>query len=111
METIAFIILGAIGVIAFYIVSLNNSLVKSKLTVNEATADIETFLKQRFDMIPNLVETVKGYAKHEKGLFESVTELRSKAMGAGSIDEKIKLDGELQKGISKIFAIAEVILS
>ena len=55
METIAFIILGAIGVIAFYVVSLNNSLVKSKLTVNEATADIETFLKQRFDMIPNLV--------------------------------------------------------
>ncbi len=107
METIAFIILGVIGVIAFYIVSLNNSLVKSKLTVNEATADIETFLKQRFDMIPNLVETVKGYAKHEQSLFQNVTELRSKAMGAESIDEKIKLDGELQKGISKIFAIAE----
>lgn len=103
----ALIILGLVGILVFYVISLNNSLVKMKLTVNEATADIETFLKQRYDMIPNLVETVKGYAKHEKGIFESVSELRSKAISAGSVEEKIKLEGELQKGISKIFAIAE----
>ncbi len=105
--TYAIIILAVVGVLAFYVISLNNTLVKMKLTVNEAIADIETFLKQRYDMIPNLVETVKGYAKHEKGIFESVSELRSKAMSAGSVEEKIKLEGELQKGISKIFAIAE----
>ena len=58
-------------------------------------------------MIPNLVETVKGYAKHEKELFEDVTKLRSEAMNAGSIDEKLKLEKDLQQGISKIFAIAE----
>lgn len=105
--TYAIIILAVVAVLAFYVISLNNTLVKMKLTVNEAVADIETFLKQRYDMIPNLVETVKGYAKHEKGIFESVSELRSKAMSAGSVEEKIKLEGELQKGISKIFAIAE----
>ena len=105
--TVAYIIIGIVAIIAFYVISLNNTLVKMKLTVNEAVADIETFLKQRYDMIPNLVETVKGYAKHEKGIFENVSELRSKAMNAGSVEEKIKLEGELQKGISKIFAIAE----
>ena len=105
--TIAYIIIGIVAILAFYVISLNNTLVKMKLTVNEAVSDIETFLKQRYDMIPNLVETVKGYAKHEKGIFENVSELRSKAMGAESVEEKIKLEGELQKGISKIFAIAE----
>ncbi len=100
-------ILILVGILVIYIISLNNTLVKMKLTVNEAIADIETFLKQRYDMIPNLVETVKGYAKHEKEIFENVSELRSKAMSAGSVEEKIKLEGELQKGISKIFAIAE----
>ena len=104
---IPIIILVVVAVLVFYIISLNNTLVKMKLTVNEAVADIETFLKQRYDMIPNLVETVKGYAKHEKAIFENVSELRSKAMSAGSIEDKIKLEGELQKGISKIFAIAE----
>ncbi|HNW23531.1 MAG TPA: LemA family protein [Candidatus Dojkabacteria bacterium] len=105
--TFAYILIGVVAILVLYIISLNNTLVKMKLTVNEAVADIETFLKQRYDMIPNLVETVKGYAKHEKGIFESVSELRSKAMSAGSVEEKIKLEGELQKGISKIFAIAE----
>ncbi len=107
MEIIALILLGLVVVLAVYLVNLNNSLVKMKLVVNEATADIETFLKQRYDMIPNLVETVKGYAKHEESLFKNVAELRSKAMGAGSVGEQIKIDEELQKGITKIFAIAE----
>lgn len=103
----AIILLAAIGAIVMYLINLNNQLVKMKLTVDEAVADIETFLKQRYDMIPNLVETVKGYAKHEKGLFESVTELRGKAMKADSVGEQIKLDHELQQGITKIFALAE----
>ena len=103
----AVILLVGIGAIVLYVINLNNQLVKMKLTVNEATSDIETFLKQRYDMIPNLVETVKGYAKHEKGLFESVTQLRSKAMGAESIGEQIKIDQEMQQGITKIFALAE----
>lgn len=107
MPTIAIVLLVVLGVIVMYVISLNNTLVKMKQMVNEATSDIETFLKQRYDLIPNLVETVKGYAKHEKDLFENVTKLRSEAMSAGSTDEKLKLDKQLQQGISKIFAIAE----
>ncbi|MGI6423609.1 MAG: LemA family protein [Candidatus Dojkabacteria bacterium] len=101
------IILGVLVVLIIAVVFLYNGLVKLKLTVDEASADIETFLKQRYDMIPNLVEIVKGYAKHEKELFENVAQLRSKAMSADSLDEKIALEGELTKGIAKIFAIAE----
>lgn len=101
------ILLGVLVVLIVFVISLYNGLVKLKLTVDEAASDIETFLKQRYDMIPNLVEIVKGYAKHEKEIFENVAELRSKAMGAGSLDEKMALESELSKGIAKIFAIAE----
>ena len=96
-----------IAAIAFFVVTLYNSLIQLKMTVTEASSDIETFLKQRYDMIPNLVEIVKGYAKHEKSIFENVSELRSKAMSAGSLTDQMALEGELAKGISKIFAIAE----
>lgn len=101
------ILLGVLVVLIVFVISLYNGLIKLKLTVDEAASDIETFLKQRYDMIPNLVEIVKGYAKHEKEIFENVAELRSKAMGAGSLDEKMALESELSKGIAKIFAIAE----
>lgn len=101
------ILLGVLILIAISLIALYNGLVKLKLTVDEASADIETFLKQRYDMIPNLVEIVKGYAKHEKELFENIAQLRSKAMGAGTLDEKMALESDLSKGIAKIFAIAE----
>ncbi len=107
MGMIGIVLLIVFSLIVMYVINLNNSLVKMKQTVNEATSDIETFLKQRYDLIPNLVETVKGYAKHEKDLFENVTKLRSEAMNAGSTDEKLKLDKQLEQSISKIFAIAE----
>ena len=107
MQTIAIVILLVLGLIAIFVINLNNTLVKMKQTINEATADIETFLKQRYDLIPNLVETVKGYAKHEKDLFENVTKLRSEAMSAGSTGEKLRLDKQLQESITKIFAVAE----
>ena len=100
----ALVIVLVIGVI---IVGLFNSLSKQKVVVDEATADIETFLKQRYDMIPNLVNIVKGYASHEQETFAKVTEMRTKAMSAGSFEEKAKLEDELGKGISKIFAVAE----
>jgi LemA protein len=93
--------------LAVILVTLYNRLSRQKVTINEASADIETFLKQRYDMIPNLVEIVKGYAKHERETFDSVTELRSKAMSAGSFEEKAKFEDQLSKGLSKIFALAE----
>ena len=102
-----YIILGIVLVVALIVIGLFNRLSKQKVVIGEASADIETMLKQRYDMIPNLVEIVKGYAKHEKGTFESVTELRNKAMSAGSFEEKAQLEDQLSKGLSKLFALAE----
>lgn len=96
-----------IVLLALFFVSVYNKLAKSKVVVEEASSDIETFLKQRYDMIPNLVEIVKGYAKHESGTFKEVTELRTKAMSAGSLPEKMKLEEGISSAISKIFAVAE----
>jgi LemA protein len=96
-----------VAVLAVLLISLYNSLVRQRLVVNEATADIETFLKQRYDMIPNLVNIVKGYAKHEKELFENVTSLRAKAMSAGNLEDKMEFEGELSKALSRIIAVAE----
>lgn len=102
-----YIILGVVAVIAIAFVGVFNKLAKLKVMVEEASSDIETFLKQRYDMIPNLVETVKGYAKHESGTFEKVAEMRSKAMSAGSLPEKMEAEVGLSNAISKLFAIAE----
>ena len=101
------IALGVLLVIGIALIALYNSLAKLKLIVEEASSDIETFLKQRYDMIPNLVEIVKGYAKHEKEIFENVAKLRSQAMNAEGLDQKLAMEGELTKGIAKIFAVAE----
>ena len=105
--TALYIILGVVLLLGIILISLYNRLVRQKVVIGEASADIETMLKQRYDMIPNLVSIVKGYAQHEKGTFESVTELRSKAMSAGSFEEKAKIEDQLSKGLSKIFALAE----
>lgn len=98
---------GVLLLIVIFLVGLYNKLASQRVVVEEAASDIETFLKQRYDMIPNLVEIVKGYAKHEKETFAEVTGLRTKAMSAGSLEEKMELEGQLEKGLSKIFAIAE----
>jgi len=105
--TALYIILGIVLLLAIILVSLYNKLSTQKVIINEASADIETILKQRYDMIPNLVSIVKGYAQHEKGTFEAVTELRNKAMSSQSFEEKAKFEDQLSKGLSKIFALAE----
>ncbi len=105
--TALYITLAIVLLLVFIVIGLFNKLSRQKVVIGEASADIETMLKQRYDMIPNLVEIVKGYAKHEKETFASVTELRTKAMGAGSFEEKAKFEDQLSKGLSKIFALAE----
>lgn len=104
---IPYIIGGVILLIILLLIGLYNKLARQRVLVDEAASDIETFLKQRYDMIPNLVEIVKGYAKHEKETFAEVTNLRSKAMSAGTLEEKMEFEGQLEKSLSKIFAIAE----
>ena len=100
-------ILGVVAVLFLAFIGIYNKLAKLKVMVEEASSDIETFLKQRYDMIPNLVETVKGYAKHETATLEKVTEMRTKAMSAGTLPEKMTLEDGLTSAISKIFAVAE----
>lgn len=101
---ILFILIGII--IAWAVFSYNN-LIRLQNRVKEAWADIEVQLKRRYDLIPNLVESVKGYAKHESGVFEKVTEARAKAMGASSGKEKAGAENMLSGALKSLFAVAE----
>lgn len=94
-------------VIGVFVIGLYNSLVRLKVLVDEAWSGIDVQLKKRYDLIPNLVNTVKGYASHEKGVFEKVTQLRSAAMSAGSIEEKVDLENQLTGTLKTLFAVAE----
>jgi len=84
-----------------------NSLVRAKVRVDEAWSDITVQLKRRYDLIPNLVNTVKGYAKHEKGVFERVTEARSNAMKAQGVKETADAENAFQETLKSLFAVAE----
>jgi LemA protein len=104
MGSVFFIILIVIIVAA---IALYNSLIKSRNRVDEAWSDIEVQLKRRYDLIPNLVETVKGYAKQESTVFENVTKARSAAMGAGNMKEKLQDENALSGALKSLFAVAE----
>lgn len=105
---IALIIIGCIILLIIaYIWITYNSLVKLNERVNEAWSDITVQLKYRADLIPNVVETVKGYAKHEKEAFENVTKARSAVMSARSVQGTADAERSLEGALSKIFAIAE----
>jgi LemA protein len=104
---IGYVLLGAILVLVFWFIGINNSLVQLRNRVANAFSQIDTQLQRRFDLIPNLVETVKGYAGHEKELFENVAKARSGYMGAHSIGEKIEADNQLTGTLKTLFAVAE----
>lgn len=101
------IIVGAIIVIVALLAGVYNTLVKLDERVNEAWSDITVQLKYRADLIPNIVETVKGYAKHEKETFEMVTSARSAVMGAKTVKQAADAEREMQGALGRIFAIAE----
>lgn len=101
------IILGLIAVIAVFIWSLYNALVTLRVRIKEAMSQIDVQLKRRADLIPNLVETVKGYAKHEKDVFENVTKARSALMKAEGPKEKAAADNMLSGALKSLFAVAE----
>lgn len=104
---ITLIIIAIIIIIIAIIAGMYNSLVKLNERVNEAWSDITVQLKYRADLIPNVVETVKGYAKHEKDTFEMVTAARSASMGAKTVAQAANAEREMQSALGKIFAIAE----
>ena len=93
--------------IAIILIVLYNSLVRSRNQVDEAWRDIEVQLKRRYDLIPNLVETVKGYASHESGVFEKVTAARTAAMNAGGLTDKLDKENVLSGTLKSLFAVAE----
>ena len=106
--TVIWIIIGCVVMAIIAIIwSTYNGLVKLNERVNEAWSDITVQLKYRADLIPNIVETVKGYAKHEKEAFKDVTEARSQAMGAKNVKSAAAAEDALTTSLSKIFAIAE----
>jgi len=96
-----------IGIVIVWAVFVYNGLVRLRNRVQEAASDIEVQQKRRYDLIPNLVETVKGYAKHESGVFEKVTEARTRAMGAPSGKEKVGAENALSGALKSLFAVAE----
>lgn len=100
-------VLGLIVIVGFYFLMLYNGLVTKKLRVDEAWSQIDVQLKRRADLIPNLVEVVKGYAKHEKGVFEEVTKARTALMGATSKTDKAMADNQLAGALKSLFAVAE----
>lgn len=105
--TVFWIILAVVAVIGIFIWVTYNSLVTLRLRVDEAWSDITVQLKRRLDLIPNLVEAVKGYAKHEKGVFESVTEARSQVMNAQGVEETAKAENMFESTLKSLFAVAE----
>jgi LemA protein len=101
------ILIGAIVLLALYLVGTYNGLVVLKTRIQEALSGIDVQLKRRADLIPNLVETVKGYAKHEKQVFENVTKARSALMKAETPKEKADADNMLNGALKSLFAVAE----
>lgn len=94
-------------VLVLWIIGAYNSLVRHKIRAEEAWSDIDVQLKRRYDLIPNLIETVKGYAKHEKEVFESVTEARTAAMKAKSPGSREEAENMLSGTLKSLFAVAE----
>ncbi|HKR31072.1 MAG TPA: LemA family protein [Terriglobales bacterium] len=96
-----------IAVIVFLLIVLYNGLAGLRVRADSAWSDIDVQLKRRHDLIPNLVETVKGYAAHEKGTFENIARYRSAAMSATTIDEKAQAEGQLTQALRGLLAVAE----
>ena len=100
--TALLIILGIIVALAVFVIGIYNRLVALRQTTNQAWSDIEVQLKQRQDLVPQLVNTVKGYAKHEKGTFKAVVDARSAAMGATTVQGQAQAEGMLSAALGKL---------
>jgi LemA protein len=101
------IILAVILIIIFWMIGMYNGLIRLRNQVRNAWSQIDVQLKRRHDLIPNLVETAKGYMKHERQTLENITNARSKAMSAESVGDKARAEGELNGAMSKFFLVVE----
>ncbi|MFB3891153.1 MAG: LemA family protein [Phycisphaerae bacterium] len=101
------IVLGVIVVLALFVVGIYNGLVQKRIRTQEAWSQIDVQLKRRYDLIPNLVETVKGYAAHERGTLEAVIQARNGAMAAQGVAAKAEAENMLTGALRQLFAVAE----
>jgi len=102
-----YIVIAVIALVILFVVAQYNRLVRLNITVDEAFAQIEVQLKRRADLIPNLVETVKGYAKHEQGTFDAVVAARAKATSASTVADVAAADGAVTTALRGLLAVAE----
>jgi len=102
-----YIVIGVIALVILFVVAQYNRLVRLNITVDEAFAQIEVQLKRRADLIPNLVETVKGYAKHEQGTFDAVVAARANATSASTVADVAAADGAVTTALRGLLAVAE----
>jgi len=101
------VIIAVIAVVVLGLIYIYNSLIRAKVRTDEAWSDITIQLKRRYDLIPNLVAAVKGYAKHERKVFEEVTKARTEALGAKTVGEAAQADNMFQAALKSLFAVAE----
>jgi len=99
--------LGLLILFVLFVIGIYNALIRLRNQVDNAWSQIDVQLKRRHDLIPNLVETAKGYMKHERGTFEAITKARSQAMGAKSVSEASKAEGALGEALSKFMLVVE----
>lgn len=105
---VGLVIVGVIVVLlAIFLIGVYNSLVKLRQRVQNAWSQVDVQLKRRYDLIPNLVSTVKGYAQHEKGTLEAVTQARNMAINAGNVREQMQAENMLNNALRSLFAVAE----
>ncbi len=102
-----YIIIIVLVVLVLWLIGIFNSLVRKKNRAKEAWSDIEVQLKRRYDLVPNLVSTVKGYAAHEREVLEKVTQARTQAMGAQNMQEKARAENMLSNTLKSLFAVSE----
>ncbi len=107
MSTTGWVLLGVVVVIVIWAISIYNSLITMRQRTNQAFADIDVQLKQRHDLIPNLVETIKGYASHERGTLEAVIQARNAAMAAPGVEQKVAAENVLSGALRQLFALSE----
>jgi LemA protein len=107
MEYIGFILLGLVVVVAMWVMGTYNSLITIRNKVEEAFSTMDVYLVKRYDLIPNLVETVKGYAKHERETLDAVIKARNAAQSSGTVEEKIANENVLAGTLGRLFALAE----
>lgn len=104
---ILWIVLGIVVIVVLWFIGVFNGIVSLRNRTKEAWSDIDVQLKRRHDLIPNLIETVKGYAKHEEGVFEKVTQARANAINAKGAQEAGKAENVLTDALKSVFAVAE----